>query len=130
MLAQGQVNGHNMLKMSKENFTCSKEKIMRKELSSDLTVLKSYINSFENSMKQGIFSFESSADLDQLAFSDAMLNNISDIIVFLYISHWNIGLFVKLLSQTRINMFIISHVNFPHKTSIDERLIFYNITSC
>ena len=22
------------------------------------------------------------------------------------------------------------HVNFPYKTSIDERLIFYNITSC
>ena len=27
-------------------------------------------------------------------------------------------------------MFIIPHVNFPYKTSIDERLIFYNITRC
>ena len=26
--------------------------------------------------------------------------------------------------------FIIPHVNSPHKTSIDERLIFYNITRC
>ena len=25
---------------------------------------------------------------------------------------------------------IIPHVNFPYKTSIDERLIFYNITRC
>ena len=65
--------------------TCSKEQIMRKELSLDFTVLKSYINPFENSMKQDIFSIESSVDLDQLPFSDAMLNNISDIIVFLYL---------------------------------------------
>ena len=27
-------------------------------------------------------------------------------------------------------LFIISHVNFPYKTAIDERLIFYNITRC
>ena len=26
--------------------------------------------------------------------------------------------------------FIIPHVNFPYKTFIDERLIFYNITRC
>ena len=26
--------------------------------------------------------------------------------------------------------FIIPHMNFPYKTSIDERLIFYNITRC
>ena len=26
--------------------------------------------------------------------------------------------------------FIIPHVNSPYKTSIDERLIFYNITRC
>ena len=26
--------------------------------------------------------------------------------------------------------FIIPHVNYPFKTSIDERLIFYNITRC
>ena len=25
---------------------------------------------------------------------------------------------------------IIPHVNFPYKSSIDERLIFYNITRC
>ena len=57
-----------MLKMPKENITCSKEQIKHNELSLDLTVLKSCINSFENSMKQDIFSIESSVDLDQLAF--------------------------------------------------------------
>ena len=30
----------------------------------------------------------------------------------------------------RLNLFIIPHVNFSYKTSIDERLIFYNITRC
>ena len=29
-----------------------------------------------------------------------------------------------------IYSFIIPHVNFPYKTSIDERLIFYNIPRC
>ena len=29
-----------------------------------------------------------------------------------------------------IKSIIIPHVNFPYKTSIDERLIFYNITRC
>ena len=29
-----------------------------------------------------------------------------------------------------IDSFIIPHVNYPYKTSIDERLIFYNITRC
>ena len=29
-----------------------------------------------------------------------------------------------------IFLIIIPHVNFPYKTSIDERLIFYNITRC
>ena len=29
-----------------------------------------------------------------------------------------------------IFVFIIPHVNFPHQTSIDDRLIFYNITCC
>ena len=29
-----------------------------------------------------------------------------------------------------IYSFIIPHVNSPYKTSIDERLIFYNITRC
>ena len=29
-----------------------------------------------------------------------------------------------------INYIIIPHVNSPYKTSIDERLIFYNITRC
>ena len=30
----------------------------------------------------------------------------------------------------RIFLIIIPHMNFPYKTSIDERLIFYNITHC
>ena len=29
-----------------------------------------------------------------------------------------------------ISFVIIPHMNFPYKTSIDEQLIFYNITSC
>ena len=29
-----------------------------------------------------------------------------------------------------MNNIIIPHVNFPYKTSIDKRLIFYNITRC
>ena len=29
-----------------------------------------------------------------------------------------------------INLVIIPHVNSPYKTSIDERLLFYNITRC
>ena len=29
-----------------------------------------------------------------------------------------------------IYIFIIPHVNSPYKTSIDERMIFYNITRC
>ena len=29
-----------------------------------------------------------------------------------------------------IFIFIIPHVNSPYKTSIDERLVFYNITRC
>ena len=32
--------------------------------------------------------------------------------------------------MANINLFIIPHVNSPYKTSIDERLIFYNITRC
>ena len=38
--------------------------------------------------------------------------------------------FTYTLTQTRICIFIIPHANFPYKTSIDERLIFYNITRC
>ena len=37
--------------LSKEKFTCPKEKIMRQELILSLTVLKLYINSTENNMK-------------------------------------------------------------------------------
>ena len=32
--------------------------------------------------------------------------------------------------NTRYYIIIIPHVNSPYKTSIDERLIFYNITRC
>ena len=32
--------------------------------------------------------------------------------------------------RLRRGIIIIPHVNFPYKTSIDERLIFYNITRC
>ena len=32
--------------------------------------------------------------------------------------------------QSIILSLIIPHVNFPYKTSIDEQLIFYNITRC
>ena len=32
--------------------------------------------------------------------------------------------------ERSVKYFIIPHVNFPYKTSIDERLIFYNITRC
>ena len=35
---------------------------------------------------------------------------------------------VNVLIRSCILVFIIPHVNFPYKTSIDERLIFYNIT--
>ena len=34
------------------------------------------------------------------------------------------------MSATTIIFIIIPHVNSPYKTSIDERLIFYNITRC
>ena len=36
------------------------------------------------------------------------------------------------LSKTELNnnSYYIPHVNFPYLTSIDERLIFYNITHC
>ena len=39
---------------------------------------------------------------------------------------------VKLSNSQKclITLFIIPHVNSPYKTSIDERLIFYNITRC
>ena len=30
----------------------------------------------------------------------------------------------------KIFVFIMPHMNFPYKTSIDEQLIFYNITRC
>ena len=33
-------------------------------------------------------------------------------------------------AASMIFTFIIPHVNFPYKTSIDELLIFYNITRC
>ena len=33
-------------------------------------------------------------------------------------------------STLTIYSFIIPHLNFPYKTSIDERLIFYNIIRC
>ena len=61
---------------------------------------------------------------------------------YMYIQTYNVGV----TSESRVkcprlhstvgpyNMiyftFIIPHVNFPCKTSIDERLIFYNITRC
>ena len=32
--------------------------------------------------------------------------------------------------QTIIYIFIIPHVNFPYKTSIDKQLIFYDIARC
>ena len=40
--------------------------------------------------------------------------------------------YIYLLSRfsSCISSMIIPHVNFPYKTSIDERLIFYNITRC
>ena len=34
------------------------------------------------------------------------------------------------LTSVWVNSIIIPHVNSPYKTSIDERLIFYNITRC
>ena len=37
---------------------------------------------------------------------------------------------VNIISYAYIYIFIIPHVNFPYKTSIDERLIFHNITRC
>ena len=41
---------------------------------------------------------------------------------------WNI--FNDSTLTLMIYSFIIPHVNFPYKTSIDERLIFFNITRC
>ena len=37
---------------------------------------------------------------------------------------------LTVIKSARIFLFIIPHVNFPYKSSIDERLIFYNITRC
>ena len=54
MLAQGQVNGHNVQYLSEENFTCPdfpKWQIMHKHLSLALTVLILNLNFYKNSMK-------------------------------------------------------------------------------
>ena len=51
-------------------------------------------------------------------------------VLFLIISVIS-GTYIMLYrSQWPIYYIIIPHVNFPYKTSIDERLIFYNITRC
>ena len=47
-----------ILYFSNENFACSKEQIMHKELSLALTLLKF----FKNSMKPDIYSIENSVD--------------------------------------------------------------------
>ena len=39
-------------------------------------------------------------------------------------------IFIPLVPLLHIYSFIIPHVNFPYKTSIDEQLIFYDITCC
>ena len=41
-----------------------------------------------------------------------------------------INIFLYFITLYIINYIIIPHVNFPYKTSIDELLIFYNITGC
>ena len=68
MLAQGQVNGHNVV-LSNGNFTCPKELIiMHKELSSYVDTMHKL---FKNSMKPDINSIENSEDSDQLASKEA-----------------------------------------------------------
>ena len=42
----------------------------------------------------------------------------------------NIYHFVLNKVKSKLILFNIPHVNSPYKTSIDERLIFYNITRC
>ena len=44
-----------------------------------------------------------------------------------------IPFYLKIIHVTCLEQYCLlysSHVNSPHKTSIDERLIFYNITRC
>ena len=52
--------------LSKETYTCPKEQICL-----NLTLLKQYINSFENSMNLDIKSLVNSVEPDQLASDEA-----------------------------------------------------------
>ena len=52
------------------------------------------------------------------------LKTTSDLLILLH------GLISLPDTSHMIIYFIIPHVNSPYKTSIDERLIFYNITRC
>ena len=55
--------------LSKINFTCQKKQITIALIY--LTVLKQYINSLENSLKQDITSLVNSVDPDELASEEA-----------------------------------------------------------
>ena len=70
-LAQGQVNGHNILTCPKKKFTCHKGWISRKKISLAFTVLIPNVNFFENSMKPDRNSIENSVNPDQLASEEA-----------------------------------------------------------
>ena len=55
----------------------------------------------------------------------------SNIYKFLYLQlPFNLQFYVLYTCNCRYIFFIIPHMNSPYKTSIDERLIFYNITHC
>ena len=45
----------------------------------------------------------------------------------IYIMEYRLSAYIM---EYRLSAFIIPNVNSPYKTSIDEQLIFYNITRC
>ena len=67
-----------------------------------------------------------------------MKQSLHDLYIFCSHNGWGIcwSQLIELVDPTgeshayKVKCFIIPHVNFPYKTSLDKQLIFHNITGC